>query len=84
MITYSAAICAWDKVKQPGLAMMLLLGLEPNVVTYSTANSAAASACKVGKPSDKAFELCDAINAPQPTRSYTVLGFAHARRACCR
>ena len=40
MITYSAAICAWDKVKQPGLAMVLLLGLEPNVVTYSTASSA--------------------------------------------
>ena len=40
MITYNAAICAWDKVKQPGLAMVLLLGLEPNVVTYSTASSA--------------------------------------------
>ena len=56
-ITYSAAICAWDKVKLPGLAMVLLIGLEPKVVPYSTAGSAATSACKVGKPSDKAFEL---------------------------
>ena len=44
MITYNAAICAWDKVKQPGLAMVLLLGLEPNVVTYNTASSACVTA----------------------------------------
>ena len=40
MITYIAAISACDKVKQPGMAMKLHRGLEPNVITYSADISA--------------------------------------------
>ena len=58
MITYSAAISACEKGKQPDKALELLegmqwSGLEPAMVTYC----AAISACEKGEQSDKALVL---------------------------
>ena len=62
MITYSAAISACVKAKQPGKAVELLVemgqkGLEPNVLAYNAAISAIESA---NQP-DKAMELLAAM-----------------------